>query len=271
LKRIFFSELCLIGGKVEDNVDALIAQGAGGIELMLDGAGWDEFHLHKEEIARRLRAKKVLYSVHVPVWGSNLTYENAQYREAVLESYRQSIAFASLVEARHVVLHTGNCPDLHFSKEVARRRSREAMFALLDYDREFGLPLLVENVGSPATSIFTQEEFELFLDGMPERIGYIVDVGHAHISGWDFGRLFEALGARLKALHIHDNDGSRDAHGPVGTGTIDWDRVLSAAFRASGDLALVLEYQIGTRLSALAEGKARLEAAVARLGAGPLA
>lgn len=269
--RIFYSELCLIGGGIEDNVDRLIAKGAENIELMLDGAGWNEFHLRKEEIARSLRTKKVRYSVHVPVWGSNLTYENAQYRETVLESYRQSIAFAALVEAGHVVLHPGACPDLHFSKEVARPRSAAAMRELAAFDRPHGIPLLVENVGTPATSIFDEAQFAAFLDGMPDVLGYLVDVGHAHVSGWDLERLFPALGPRFRALHLHDNDGSRDAHAPLGAGDVDWDRVLGAAAATGRDLALVLEYNIGTDLGLLPEGKARVEAAWARASARPRA
>ncbi|HRY54466.1 MAG TPA: sugar phosphate isomerase/epimerase [Spirochaetia bacterium] len=263
--RVFYSELCLIGGQVEENVDRLIAQGAENIELMLDGAGWDDFPRRAQSLAAALRAKKTAYSVHVPVWGSNLTYECARYREAVLASYRESLDFAALVGARHVVLHTGSCPDSHFSKEVARSRSRQAMFNLLEYNERYGLLLLVENVGTPATSLFTQEQFASFLEGMPDAIGYIVDVGHAHISGWDLEALFAALGGRLHALHLHDNDGTKDAHAPIGTGSVDWDRLLAAAAAsasASGnDLGLVLEYNIGTDLSTLAAGKAALERA----------
>jgi sugar phosphate isomerase/epimerase len=259
---IFYSELCLIGGDVEENVERLANHGAENIELMLDGEGWNDFHLRSGELARRLRGRGVGYSVHVPVWDANLTSECARLRAAVLQSYRDSIAFAAAVDARHVVLHTGTCADRHFSKALARERAGEAMRELLRFNEDYGRLLLVENIGGPARSLFTQDEFIRFLDGFPDEIGYVVDIGHAHINGWNFDTLFPALGKRLRALHIHDNDGSGDAHLPIGTGTIDWRKTLSAASAAADGLALVLEYNIGTDLELLAEGKAFLEAAV---------
>jgi sugar phosphate isomerase/epimerase len=262
--QIYFSELCLLGGDIEKNVDRLVAAGAANVELMLDGAGWNDFHLRKEEIARALRGKKIGYSVHVPVWGSNLSYENSQYRAAVLESYRQSIDFAALLGARHVVLHPGSCPSPQFSREVARERSREAMLSLLEHDERYGLLLLVENVGTSETSLFTEAQFADFLEGMPDRIGYLVDIGHAQLCGWDIPALLPALGDRLHALHVHDNDGKRDLHAPIGSGLVDWDRVLGAAAATGRDLGMVIEYDMGTELAALAEGAAFLEAAAAR-------
>ena len=41
MSHIYYSELCLIGGDVSRNVDRLVEAGADGVELMLDGAGWD--------------------------------------------------------------------------------------------------------------------------------------------------------------------------------------------------------------------------------------
>ena len=257
--RIFYSELCLIGGDVGENVDRLIAHGAENIELMLDGEGWNDFHLRADELAATLKAKKVAYSVHVPVWDVNLTSENAQLRESVLESYRATIKIASLVDAGHVVLHTGWCADSHFSKDMARARAKESILALCDFNKAYGQRLLVENIGSTATSLFTERQFSDFLDDFPEEVGYIVDIGHAHINGWHFETLFKELGDRLCALHIHDNDGSRDRHAPIGEGNIDWKKVLSAAAQTGRDLSLVLEYNIGTELSRLEEGKAFLE------------
>jgi hypothetical protein len=55
--RVYYSELCLIGGSVESNVDKLIAHGAENVELMLDGEGWNDFHLCMDELAATLVKK----------------------------------------------------------------------------------------------------------------------------------------------------------------------------------------------------------------------
>jgi sugar phosphate isomerase/epimerase len=260
--RIYYSELCLIGGKVERNVDRLIANGADSIELMLDGAGWDGFHLRMTELASSLASKGVAYSVHVPVWDANLTSESSHVRAAVEESYRGTIEFAAMIGARHVVLHPGYCSDPHFSRETARRRAHKAVERLAEFNSDYGQLLLVENVGSPSASVLSEREYVHFLDGFPESVGYIVDVGHAFISGWSLDTLLPALKDRLHALHLHDNDGSVDSHAPLGDGSIDWNSVLAAAAATGRDLGLVLEFNIGTGLERLAESRAFLEEAL---------
>jgi sugar phosphate isomerase/epimerase len=262
--NVFYSELCLIGGGVEENVDRLIDNGAENIELMLDGAGWNGFHLRMEELALALNDRKVKYSVHAPVWDANLTCENAQLRKAVLETYRSSIIFASMLEAGHVVLHTGWCTDTHFSKETARLRARESLLSLCEFNEAYGQLLLVENIGSKATSLFTEREFMDFLSDFPEAIGYIVDIGHAHINEWRIDTLLPGLGDRLYALHIHDNDGNKDKHAPIGEGNIDWSMVMAASKGTKRELSLILEYNIGTELGRLAEGKVFLESAMVK-------
>lgn len=261
--NVFYSELCLIGGGVEENVDRLVDHGAENIELMLDGSGWNDFHLRMKELASALKTREVKYSVHVPVWDVNLTCENAQLREAALESYRGSIRFASMLDAGHVVIHTGWCADPHFSRETARLRARESLLSLCEFNEAYGQLLLVENIGSTATSLFTEPEFMDFLSDFPEAMGYIVDIGHAHINGWKIDTLLPGLGNRLHALHIHDNNGTRDSHAPIGEGNIDWNMVMDALKRTGRDLSLIIEYSIGTELDRLAEGKAFLESALA--------
>jgi sugar phosphate isomerase/epimerase len=258
---ISYSELCLIGGDVGENVDAMIGRGAENIELMLDGQGWELFQLRMEGLARSLLERKVGYSVHVPVWDVNLTSESSYIREAALESYRQSIVFASMIGASHVVLHPGARSDRHFSASLARGRAREALSALADFNKAYGRLLLVENIGSPESSIFSQEEYAEFLSGQPPEFGYIVDVGHAFLNGWDIPALIGSIKDRLFALHLHDNDGKLDAHLPLGEGAIDWPGIFEAVRKSGRELDLILEYNIGTELSSLAEGKALLEAA----------
>lgn len=257
--RVYYSELCLIGGSVESNVDKLIAHGAENVELMLDGEGWNDFHLCMDELAATLVKKHIGYSVHVPVWDMNLTSECAHLRNAVLESYKATIAFASRIEARHVVLHTGWCSDPHFSKELGRSRARAALEKLVEFNKVYDQLLLVENIGSPAASLFTKRQFVDFLDGFPGNVGYVVDIGHAHINKWQIEPLLHELGNRLYALHIHDNDGYRDEHAPIGRGNIDWKRVLDAAAGTGRDLGLILEYNIETDLEMLTQGKSFLE------------
>ena len=45
-----------------------------------------------------------------------------------------------------------------------------------------------------------------------ECFGFCLDVGHANLLGRNLRKYINALGKRLKVLHIHDNDGKTDSH-----------------------------------------------------------
>lgn len=261
--KIAFSELCVIGGQIEENIDRLIGAGAENIELMLDGIGWNHFELQMDEIVKILKKKSVNYAVHTPVWDINLTSENADIRNAVMETYKQSILFAEKLDACHVVIHPGFCYTAVFSKELARKRSRESVLELLDFAKEHHQNILVENVGSTKTSIFNEDEFCHFLDDMPDNVGYIIDLGHALITKWDIPKMIRTMGSRLKALHIHDNDGVCDAHLPIGYGIMDWESLYEVIKESNPSLWLIMEYNIGTSSEELTRGKIILETAFA--------
>lgn len=256
---IYFSELCLLGGNVFSNVDQMIAAGAKSVELMLDGPGWDRFDLQMDSLAEGLLARPVTYSVHTPVWDTNLTSENYFIREGAMKSLQYSIVLAAKIHSKHVVIHPGFCMSSCFHRETAKKRSEEALRELIAFNRNYGMRLLIENVGDRNTSLFTQEEYAQFLDGAPSDVGYLVDIGHAHLNGWDIPKLLSNVKDRLYAVHIHDNDGKSDQHLPARQGTVDWKPVLSALHSVGHTVNLVLEYKSGTSLRKLADDGVTLE------------
>ena len=55
-----------------------------------------------------------------------------------------------------------------------------------------------------------------------ECFGLCVDTGHLNLVSADFRRYIPIVGKRIKAFHIHDNDGVTDQHKAPYTGTINW-------------------------------------------------
>lgn len=253
--KIYYSYLCRIGSSLSESIDQMIRFGGDHIELMLDGGGWNEFEKHGNELASMLSAKNAVYSVHTPIWDMNLTSENAQARRAALEAYQNSIAFAASIGAEHVVLHPGFCYAPVFDKKIARQRAKEAIEALCGWNEKYGELLLVENVGNPGTSIFTQEEYVGFIRSFDGAVGSLLDIGHAHLCGWGLPEVISGLKSYLFAVHLHDNDGKSDSHLPMGDGSIQWPTVFQALRDCNPELRLVLEYNIGTPLKRLQMGK----------------
>lgn len=243
-----------MGQDPAEAVDRMRSIGATHIELMLDGGYWNDFHLKMDDLIAKLHRDDVCYAVHTPVWEANLTCENSHIRAAVLETYKQTIVFAAGLGASHVVIHPGFCNASVFDKTQARQRAAQAIEELFEFNRPYGLTLLIENVGSNATSLYTMEEYIEYCNSLPPEGGALIDVGHAYINGWDFETLLGRLGNRLVSMHLHDNNGSCDSHSPIGAGTIEWEPLLELVRRQETIPELILEYNIGTPLEKLAEG-----------------
>jgi sugar phosphate isomerase/epimerase len=81
----------------------------------------------------------------------------------------------------------------------------------------------------------TPDEFAE-LDGF----GILLDTGHLNVSattlGFDRAEFVERLGPRIRAFHLHDNDGSADLHRPV-----EPDSWALEAVRATAPEAVVVE------------------------------
>lgn len=260
--HIYYSELCLINNDLFENIRRLKEAGSDYVELMMDGEPWNRFHEHMESLSKRLNSLEMHYAVHSPVWDINLTAENFHVRKAALETYKEAIRFAKLIHAEHLVIHPGFSDIPVFNKETAKKRAREALLELVRFNKDFDVLLLIENVGNESTSIFTMEEYLEFLDDFPVNVKYILDIGHANITGWDIPDVIKILGSRLRAMHVNDNDGKRDIHLAIGEGTVDWTRVYEAIKETDKCYDLILEYNYGTELKKLTEGKLILEKAL---------
>lgn len=252
-RMISYSDLLLLGGQAEINVEKLLGEGTTHIELLLDGKSWDNMEGTSARLVPYLIGTKASYTVHPPAWDTNLTSENRAIRDASFGEYRKSIEFAHRIGATHVVIHPGFCFSPAFDKQTAALRAEEAVNQLCRIAAPLGIQLAIENVGYHGSSLFSQEEYVRFVERLDEAAVYLVDTGHAHINGWDIPALIRQTAPRLGCVHLHDNSGSADEHLPIGEGTIDlapiWD-----ALRDAPSCQLILEYAPGTELSKLREG-----------------
>ena len=86
-------------------------------------------------------------------------------------------------------------------------------------------------------------EVSYYIDGLnriagEECFGFCLDIGHLLVLGLDAKTCLEKLGDRVKALHIHDNDGFDDLHIAPYLGLNDWEKFLKGliAINYTGDL-----------------------------------
>lgn len=247
---ISYSDLLLLGRPVEENVEALIREGAKHIELLLDGGAWNDIEGTMDRSVPYLLHAGVSYSVHPPAWDTNLTSENKAIRDASFDEYRKSIIFASRIGAKHVVIHPGFCFSPAFSKQNAIAHAEEAVNRLCRIASPLGIQLAIENVGYHGHSLFTEDEYVQFVLRLESAAVYLVDTGHAHLNGWNIPALLQKVAPRLGSVHLHDNFGVSDEHLPIGEGSIVWEPIYEV-LRSARDCQLILEYAPGTELSRL--------------------
>ena len=73
-------------------------------------------------------------------------------------------------------------------------------------------------------------------------VGICIDTGHSFLyDDPKVEKVVEAVGNRLKSVHLHDNGGRQDDHQAPGLGFINWDKVIPALKASSYDGPLMLE------------------------------
>ena len=155
---------------------------------------------------------------------------------------RRSLEAAGIMGAKNIVVH-----PLHY-----RRYKENAAFvhfenvkmyqSILPYAKECGVTVCAENMwqwDNDHTKILPDEcsfpdEFSFLIDEVgAKNFGACLDLGHAALTsadvGWTTAEFIKKLGKkRLKALHVHDNDGIHDQHTAPFMGTMDWDEITKA-------------------------------------------
>ncbi|WP_156290561.1 sugar phosphate isomerase/epimerase family protein [Oceanobacillus salinisoli] len=258
-RTIIYSDLPLLNEDIMENIKQLMEHGADKIELMIDGEKWNDMEMLFEKIATQLKDLPVSFTIHPPAWDINLTSENKAIREASFHEYKKAIKFAGMIGASHVVIHPGFCFSPVFNKELAQQRAKAYMNQLCEIAKPLGVRLAIENVGYNGSAILTEEEFVEFLEDVDETAGYLIDIGHAQLDGWNVPNVIKIIKDRLIALHIHDNMAASDDHLPIGEGKMDWQAIMDVLNQEEIDCELILEYAPGTSLEALRTGKNYLE------------
>jgi sugar phosphate isomerase/epimerase len=101
---------------------------------------------------------------------------------------------------------------------------RRSFVELLDYTEGKDLLLLIEPAHKvESTLILTVEDGLRMIDEIgSERLGILLDTGHAHVNGEDLAQVVTSLKGVPFHIHIDDNSGDSDAHMIPGDGNIDF-------------------------------------------------
>lgn len=168
--------------------------------------------------------------------------DDAAWNGVIFDYLARSVEITSLLGGNVCVIHPCN--------DYTAEQNAELLYRPLEkHARKFGVKIALENMWNFSRqenkavpcACSTAEDFLKHLDLLdPEYFVACLDIGHAEMLGdcVSAAELIRALGPRLQALHVHDNDRAHDWHTFPYAGNIDWEPVYAALreIRYAGEL-----------------------------------
>lgn len=170
-------------------------------------------------IGQTAAAHDLTVSMHVPFRDCNVAAFDARTRQAAVDAVEATITDAAAADALAVVAHAGSVPARY--PDRIRERSRtgaiESLDRLATHADRVGVPLALEN--QPRTDrdrrfTTSPDALAALIEATDASVDVTLDVGHATATGQDWRTYVDRFGDRIRAVHMHDNDGTRDAHEP---------------------------------------------------------
>ena len=181
-------------------------------------------------------------ALHGPFIGIEYGHVDHLLREAVNRRLDLTFAAATQLGATRVVLHGGYNPitdlfhlqdawlhtNIGFWQHEIRRWADARIQVVLENDTDRSPDLLVSLV-----------------DAVDDpSLGLCLDIGHVHVfSDLDAVAWLRRMAHRLRHIHLHDNDGARDRHWPLGRGTIPLEPFYAAVAALVPDVTIALEVE----------------------------
>ncbi|MFQ6137033.1 MAG: sugar phosphate isomerase/epimerase family protein [Candidatus Hydrothermarchaeales archaeon] len=201
---------------------------------------------------------------HAPFSDLNIASLNYKLREEAINQIFDAIKTGNFLGAELINIHSGRLSPMgmYFEDEV-REINVQSVARIVEFARDFDMKVCLENApnffGSISSTIGEIKEIR-------DRVGedglfLTLDVGHANTCGHIMDYIKE-LEDSIHHIHLHDNDGRDDLHRGIGSGNIDFRRVIEALKKIVNKSSIVIEVQSEQELF---DSKTKLEAMLERV------
>lgn len=190
-------------------------------------------------VAAQLHAEDLACTIHAPFFDLLPGALDRQIRAASRDKLHRAFELLPLFQPRSIVCHLGFEANKHGYKEAEWfGHARDTFQELLAMAEASGVTLMLENTYE--TSPTQLKDMLTALDSPHAR--FCFDLGHSLAFAKNSWRdWFPTMAPWLGQLHIHDNDGSRDAHLAPGQGAFDFAGFFAYLHQAGLDPILTLE------------------------------
>jgi sugar phosphate isomerase/epimerase len=164
-------------------------------------------------------------TLHAPFMDLNPGAIDPMVRSVTQVRFRQLLTVAAILKPRSAVFHAAYDRWRYSGRrDVWLDYSVDTWYKVMDSASKIGLRVAVENVFDE-----DPEALQMLIEKInnPD-FGFCFDTGHFNIfSSVTMERWFEVLGRYLVEVHLHDNDGTSDAHWALGRGKVDFDKFFA--------------------------------------------
>jgi sugar phosphate isomerase/epimerase len=192
------------------------------LEIYLSAAVLDQIEKTDLDGLCRSLDWKPSISLHAPFMDLNPGAVDPMIRSVTQMRFSRTLGVAAVLKPRVVVFHTGYDRWRYNGRtDIWLEYSVDTWTQVMETASKIGVRVAVENVFDE-----DPEALRLLIDriALPD-FGFCFDTGHFNLfSKVPMEQWFESLGQHLTEVHLHDNDGTGDAHLAVGKGTIDFEK-----------------------------------------------
>jgi sugar phosphate isomerase/epimerase len=211
------------------------------VEIVDDG-----IHALDKERVRALKqvAKSydLAYTLHSPFADVNISSPSKPLLSAMIRRLKQSMEFASDLNATVWVLHPGLQTGISmFYPGKDWKQNVQSIKELYATAEDYGVNVAIENLPEKYGFVMkTAEDFLKFYRETRLDVGIVLDVGHANLHNQIYPFL-NALADKIVHIHASDNMGETDQHLGIGQGNIDWQQFAEALKKIEYSKTIVTE------------------------------
>jgi sugar phosphate isomerase/epimerase len=239
--QIGLSMLYCLGEPFKEMTENVLKAETTRIEIVDEG-----FHTLNRQRVSKLKSISesydLKYSVHAPFADTNIASPSEPMLKAMIKRLKQSIAYASALNANVWVFHPGLKTGVSmFYPDMDWLQNRKTSQLLFKIANDYGVKIAIENVPEPHPFLMKSvEDFAKFYEEVNEDIGFVLDIGHANLNR-QIELFLTTFAGKIVHMHVSDNDGKDDQHLGIDYGTIDWRRVGNLLREISYDKTVIVE------------------------------
>ena len=215
-----------------DELEAINMLGFDYLELAMDPpqAHHKMIRQQKKKLLKALDGFKMGLICHLPCFVSTADLTEG-IRRASLNEVLKALEIAADLRPLKVVVHPSFITGLGvLVMDQARQHDLASLEAIVEKADRLGLCLCLENMFPLSNSLVDPDDFVDIFERFPA-LKMTFDIGHANIGSKRGGRalgFIERFHDRIEHIHASDNFGKEDNHLPVGTGTVDFPKIIKA-------------------------------------------